>query len=691
MVRGISAIRSRAIPRVEAIPGVYATVAVFAVAFPLLAYNCAPGISFHDSGEFSLALHSAGIPHSPGAPTWVILNLLFKLLTFGAEAARSANLFSAFCGAATTAFASAFVFRHFSDRANPIRWLAATITALAILCTGAFLEQSFIAEQYTLMTASIAAILLVVQTNEANPMPRWYYLMGLLWGLDVGNHPSQVIMGFLMLLPVIQKRKEVSIFKSIPLGLLGLATGLLVFIYLPIRASANPVMNWGHPSTWQQFLWNIKREQWDTRPFTDAPTGFIAAWFRSYNLFGEMGILSTILAVVGFVLGFRRAIRPLSWILFATIPYALILMLGHIHQKGMDLMYIRVYGVRDWHIPLYMGFAMMAAMGAVWLIDMRHKITDRGRIFGLGVVTAGLLAFLPFQFAKETLRGYEVPASYAEHYAVGLPDNAILATYSDNGSHIFGYEHFAKGKWPGVYFTFGMPQNGLNEKNSKGWDIRLKGNFLRYCITAPTQNPITLPYRLTDKEIYERPLFTEFNGGDCKWLGDYCLPHGWLVQIVERKTTDEEVRKADKEFLAAHPELLARPNGPQHRLTQEAMSYAHVRRSFFYMKRKMWTEAKAALELAMEWGPHNPQILFAYASTLEEMKDYVGAEKAYLTCIDWDPDWVSPRHNLALLYAYYGQLPLAKKYIDEEYELSKHAEDDRKVRELVYGKMGLKS
>ena len=81
MVRGISAIRSRAIPRVEAIPGVYATVAVFAVAFPLLAYNCAPGISFHDSGEFSLALHSAGIPHSPGAPTWVILNPLFNLLT----------------------------------------------------------------------------------------------------------------------------------------------------------------------------------------------------------------------------------------------------------------------------------------------------------------------------------------------------------------------------------------------------------------------------------------------------------------------------------------------------------------------------------------------------------------------------------------------------------------------------------
>lgn len=656
----------------------------------MLAYNTAPGISFHDSGEFSLALHSAGIPHSPGAPTWVVLNLIFKLFTFGAEAARSANLFSAFCGSLTAAFSSAFVFRHFSDRSNPIRWLASAITALSILCTGAFLEQSFIAEQYTLMTATLSALLLVIQTNEGNPQPKWYYLMGLLWGLDIANHPSQVVLGFLMLLPVIQKRKEVSLAKSIPLGVLGLLCGLAIFLYVPLRASTHPVMNWGHADNLKQFMWNVKREQWDTRPFTDAPTGFIAAWFKSYNLFGEMGVISTILAITGFVFGFRRAARPMSWIMMAIFPYAIIMLLGHLHQKGMDLMYIKIYGVRDWHIPLYMGLSILGSMGAVWLLDARHKCTDKVRVGTLGTIAVAMAGYMPFQLSKESMRDFKAPLNYANGYMAGLPDNAILSPFCDNAAHIIGYEHYANKLAPGVYFTFGMPQNGLDASNSNGWTLEMKKKFMQVCILAPAQNPLSLPYVMQDKEIAERPLFTEFTGGSCPWMADYCLPHGWVVQLLERKTTDEEVRKADQDMMAQHPELFAKPNGPQHRLTREAMSYVHTRRAFFYMKRKMWAESKSALELAMDWEPQNPQIIFAYGSTLEELKDYQGAEKAYLSCIDITPDFVSPRHNLALLYAYAGQADLAKKYIEEELALSKNAPEDVKLRDVVYAKLGLK-
>lgn len=683
MVRGLSAIRSRALPRAEAIPAAYVTIAVFAVVFPILAFNTAPGISFHDSGEFALAVQSAGIPHSPGAPTWMILNLIFKLFTFGSEAARSANLFSAFCGSLTAAFSSAFVFRHFSDRSNPVRWLAAVITGLSIIATGAFLEQSFIAEQYTLMTAIMSAILLVIQTNDGNPQPKWYALMGLLWGLAMGNHPSQVILGFALLLPVIQKRKEVPIAKAVAAGIGGLLAGLLVFIYLPVRASANPVMNWGHPSTWRQFLWNVRREQWDTRPFTDAPTGFIRTWFGSYNLFAEMGVLSTVLGVFGFVLGFRRALRPVSWILVMAIPYAALMLLGHLHQKGMDLMYIRFYGVRDWHIPLYMGFSILGAMGAVWLLDMRHKCTEKVRIGTLSTVALGLAGFFPFQLSRESMRSFVAPMDYAKGYVADLPSNAILSTFCDNGSHIVGYEHYAKGLAPSIYMTFGMPQNGLNEKNSSGWDLTMKKTFMTRCITHPTQNPLSLPYVMSDKEIAERPLFTEFSSGECKWLADYCLPHGWIVQLLERKTTDAEVTAADDEFVSKHPEMFVKPTGTPHRLAREAMSYVHVRRAFFFMKRKMWQRAKSSLELAMAWEPNNPQIIFPYGSTLEELRDFVGAEKAYLTCIDLMPDYVSPRQNLALLYALDGQFDLAMKYMDEELALSKNAPDVVKAADAI--------
>ena len=661
----------------------YLTVAVFAVVFPIFVYNTAPGISFHDSGEFSLALASAGIPHSPGAPAWAIFSQIFKLFTFGVEAARAANLFSAFCGSVTIAFSSAFVFRHFSDRSNAVRWLAAIIAALALASTGSFLEQSLIAEQYTLMTASMAAILLTIQTNDTNPHPKWFALMGLLWGLDMGNHPSQVILGFLFLVPVIQKRKEVAFWKAVLAGLGGLMCGLLVFLYLPIRAAANPVMNWGHPSTWRQFMWNIGREQWPTRHFNEAPTGFIKNWFQSYNLFGEMGIISTVLAVFGFVLGFRRGLRQLTWLFFLCVPYGLLMMAGHLHQKGMDLPYIHFYGVRDWHIPLFMGLSMLAAMGAVWLLDMRHKCTEKVRIGTLSTVALGLAGYFPFQLSKETMRGYIAPKAYVNGYLAGLPDNAILSTFCDDGSHMVGYEHYANKLAPSIYFTFGMPQNGLTADNSDGWKLDMKRFFLTKCITEPTQNPLSLPYVLSEDEIRTRPLFTEFTAGECPWLADYCLPHGYIVQLMERKTTDAEVLSTDAEFQKQHPEMFAKPVGPQHRLTREAFSYAFLRRGLFFMKRKLYPQAKEALEMAAVWEPTNPQILLPLGSTKEELKDYVGAEKAYQACIDFIPEYTGPRQNLALLYAYDGQYDLALKYADEELELTKGDATIKKIIQVI--------
>ncbi len=683
MVRGLSAVRAGVVPKVLAVPAVAVTLAVFAVAFPLLAFFSAPGISFHDSGEFALALASNGLPHSPGAPTWAILNQLFHLLTFNAEAARSANLFSAFCGAATAAFASAFVFRHFSDRTKPTQWLAASITALSILCTGAFLEQSFIAEQYTLMTMFMSAILLVVQTNDSNPKASWFYLMGLLWGLALGNHPSQVILGFLMLLPVLQSRKSVPILKSIPMGIVGILTGLLVFVWLPIRAAAHPTLAWGHPDNWTRFLWNIGREQWPTRAMSTAPMGFTKAWFNSYNLFGEMGFISTILAVFGTVLGLRRAIKPLGWIAFLVIPYTLLMLAGHLRQSGMDLIYLRFYGVRDWHIPVYMGLSILGGMGAVWLVDLRHKCTERVRIGTLSTAALALGGWMPFQISRESMQGYDQGRNYAHAYLDSLPSDAILATFSDDTSHIIGYEHYANKLAPSIYFTFGMPQNVYEQDPAKGWNLESKRAFLTDYIFRASLNPLCLPRILTEDEIKNRPLFTEYTSSEVGDISQYCLPHGYTLQLLERKTTDDEVIAADNQFKAQHPELFIKPTTSQHRLTREGFSYAHLRRGLFFMKRKMWQQVKDELEIALAWEPENPQIMFPYGAALEELKDYRGAEKAYLTCIDVMPDYPTARQNLALLYLYAGRDDLAMKYAQEELVLTRGAKNTKDLISLL--------
>ena len=664
-------------------PAVWVTIAVFSVAFPLLAFFSAPGISFHDSGEFSLAVASNGLPHSPGAPTWAILNQIFRLFTHNLEAARSANLFSAFCAAVTISFASAFVFRHFSDRPKSTQWLAAIITALSILCTGAFLEQSFIAEQYTLLTMLMSALLLVIQTNDSNPKASWFYTMGVLWALAVGNHPSQVILGFLMLLPVIQSRKSIPLTRSIPMGILGVATGLLVFLWLPYRAAAHPVMAWGHPDNWVRFMWNIGREQWPTRPMSAAPIGFAKSWFESYNLFGEMGVISTVLAVFGLVLGIRRALKPLGWIVFAIVPYTLLMLAGHLRQAGMDLIYLRYYGVRDWHIPVFMGLSMLGGMGAVWLLDMRSKCTERVRIGTMGTIAAGLAGFFPMQLSHENMRAYTDARVFAHSFLDSLPNDAILATAGDNTSHIAGYEHYANHVAPNAYVTFGLPQNAYDLQPGKGWTVDLKRAFLKDFIFRASLNPLCLPRMLSEDEIKSRPLFTEYSNSDIGNINDYCLPHGYLLQLMERKTSDAEVLAADAKFKTEHPEMFVKPTGVPHRLSREAFGYVHLRRGLFFIKRKMWPQVKESLEIALAWEPGNPQFLFPYGAALEELKDYQGAEKAYLTCIDSIPNFPTARQNLALLYLYAGREDLAMKYAKEELVLSRGAKNTRELIDIL--------
>lgn len=664
-------------PKAESIPAVKVTILVFAIAFPIVAFFAAPGITFHDSGEFALAVASNGLPHSPGAPTWAILNQIFKLLTFGAEGARSANLFSAFCGAVTVAFGSAFVFRQFADRSNATRWLASGVVALSIMGTGSFLEQSFIAEQYTLMTALMSSLLLLIQTNDANPKASWFYAIGLIWGLAIGNHPSQVILGALMLLPVIQSRKSVSVFKSVPLGLLGLATGLLVFLWLPYRAAAHPVMAWGHPDNWVRFMWNIGREQWPTRPMSTAPIGFTKAWFESYNLFGELGVISTVLAVFGVVMGFRRGLKPLAWILTLIIPYAVLMLLGHLRQGGMDLIYIKYYGVRDWHIPVYMGLSIIGAMGAVWLLDMRTKCTEKVRIGTLGAFAVGLAGCFPFTLSKENLRSYVDGKTFASNYLTDVPANAIVSTFCDNSSHIIGYEHYANGQAPSIYFTFGMPQSVFYLQPEQGWTLALKRAFLTDYIFRASLNPLCLPKVLSEDEIQKRPLFTEYSASDDGDITPYCLPHGFLIQMVERKTTDAEVLEADRAFKAAHPELFVTPTSKPNRMSSEGFGYAHLRRGLFFVKRKLWKAAIEELEIARAWMPDNPQVLFPYGAALEEVKDYQGAEKAYLSCIDSIPEFTNARQNLALLYLYAGREDLAMQYAQEELVLTRGAKNTK--------------
>ncbi|MEI7987270.1 MAG: hypothetical protein WCI55_16730, partial [Armatimonadota bacterium] len=273
--------------------------------------------------------------------------------------------------------------------------------------------------------------------------------------------------------------------------------------------------------------------------------------------------------------------------------------------------------------------------------------------------------------------------TYAHMFTDSVPDNAIVATFCDNSSHIVGYEHYANGVAPNIYFTFGMPLNVYLLQPKDGWTLNLKRAFLKDFIFRPQLNPLNLSRTLSEEEIKTRPFFTEFAVSEEGDMYSYCLPHGFLLQVLERKTTDAEVLAADVKFKSEHPELFEKPKARINRMSSEAFAYAHLRRALFFLKRKMYQHSIEDLEIAMAWSPKNPQIMFPYGAALEEVKDYQGAEMAYLDCIDSMPEFVNARQNLALLYLYAGREDLAMKFAKEELILSKGAKNTKQLVDLL--------
>lgn len=681
MIKGLSLPRAKERADSDRIPALRVLALTFIPVFILFVYHAAPGVSFHDSGEFSMAVASAGLPHSPGAPTWVILNVIFRMLCFGADAARTSNLFSAFCGSITVAFASTFVFRQFGDRSNATRNLAALITSLSLVTCGAFLEQSFMAEQYTLMTALMSAMLLILQTNEKEPKLKWMFSLGLLAALGLGNHPSQIVLGPLLIVVGLQNRKSLGTFKVFGIGLLGYLLGLLVFLWLPIRSAAHPLMDWGHPRNWENFMWSITRQQWEVRPMTAAPTGFIKEWMRSYNFLGEMGFVATAIGLVGVVLSLRRAIRPVIWLFWLVVPYAAILMLGHVRQGSMDLIYIRFYGVRDWHIPLYMVMSIFGAMGTVWLLDMRHKVTEKFRVGSMITVSGLLAANLPIRLSAESLRTFNWPQFYTEASLTPIPKDAMVFCFNDNSTHVMGYQHYFGGVRPDIFFSFGMPYHQFQVKPGP-FDANQKLNYFNRFVYADRLNPLN-NRKLPRQDVINRPIFTEYTTVGNQDIVKYMLPTGFLFELKDRPTTNEEVVAAYEAQRKKYPQFWIQPDGPQHRLTRECMSFAYGRLGIFFSQRGLYKQSIECLELGLKWEPENVQLIFPLAASYDETKDFIKAEQLYLDCIDKLPDFVTPRQNLALLYFYAKEYDLAEKYAKEELYLTKGDAKAQKVLDLI--------
>ncbi len=283
-----------------------------------------PTVYWEDSGELITVAYVLGIAHPPGHPLYSIVGHLFTFLPWGTIAAR-VNLMSAFFGALAAALVYPAVLCIIHEvREKSLLIHVSGVTAALFAAFGVTLwDQSVVAETSTLHAFFFMVLLLLFITLIHAPDDRSFmrrlFLFSFVFGLSLTNHVAGVFLipafALWALLTVRRKILRPSLLLLSPLFLLA---GLSVYLYLPIRSSQDPIIDWGNPETVSAFWQVVTASQFQRDVFALPSAGAMLEIGSRHlsNIYENFLAIGIIFIIAGLWHAFRRR---KAFLLFALV------------------------------------------------------------------------------------------------------------------------------------------------------------------------------------------------------------------------------------------------------------------------------------------------------------------------------------------------------------------------------------
>lgn len=493
---------------------------VFLAAFLIYNATKAPTVSFWDCGEFITCSHGLGVPHPPGTPLFVEVGRIFSLLPFISDPAARINLLSALCGALAAAFAFLVTFRLIR-----LWWSDGDFTGWKMMATyfGALVGASMAAfgntqwnncietEVYAVamfLVLFLTWVFLVWVEKRSEPGADKFIILLVFVGLlSTGFHMTTFLflpalfVGVILLSERLRRdyRLYISCFTlyliAIDLDSFLIANGLwlavLVFmaiwkrtyqwclplilllagiigfssqLYIPIRASQNPTINMGNPTTYTSFRAFLERKQYGDqnmvmRAFTRRASwlnqlgnhermGFWGFFNQQYGINGRPFAVLFVLGLLGMYELVRRQPR-IGW------PFVFLVFLGTLFlvwymnfADGTRIDSLTGDGqleVRDrdyFWTPGFMLFGMAIGLGVAGLMEMMRESLF-GRFTYLrkpAMILVSLLVLLTMVPVKANYFSCDrsqnfTPYDFAYNILQSCDPNAILFVGGDNDTY----------------------------------------------------------------------------------------------------------------------------------------------------------------------------------------------------------------------------------------------------------------
>jgi hypothetical protein len=481
----------------------------------------APSVTFFDSGEFMTAIYSLGSAHSPGYPFFINYAKPFTFLPFGSIAFRINIATAVSAAAACYAVYLLVTYILANERLSVdsrfsvlyIR-LVGLAAALSFAFTPRLWLQSNHDKPYPIISFIAAAVFFLVlrwreSYLEGEERPAYIYLGAFLCGLGFGAHQTMVLMVPVYAFMIVATDWRItSRIKEMILAVAFATLGFAVHLHIPVRATRNPLLNWGDAKTLDQFLWHFLRKGYPVdKPVRD----FKLFWqqVNAFNVPSEYTWIGLVLLVIGCLLFLRKFLHGVMAYIVGILSFIAVIV-GYFNTPE-DLIFL----TEEFFTPLYLLSAVFIGLGMFALLKLVLFVLPflrRSALPAAGAV-AGLLMALPFTICSLNYVVNDQHLNYiANDYAGNtlrtLPQGAILYTWGDSGAfplwYLQGVERMREDvdllHTPHLVFDWYLD----------GFPKLFKNSVLR-AIPLETQAPENVLKMAISEQIGTRPVYVDFS------------------------------------------------------------------------------------------------------------------------------------------------------------------------------------
>ena len=381
-----------------------------------------PTIHSGDAPELATAGATFGIPHPPGYALYcLVANLWCRILPLG-EVAWRINLLSALSAAGAALLLSRTLIRLGAG------WMAAAFAALSLGFGATFWSQALISEVYAFdLLLAAAAFFAAVRARQERDFASTLVAAACL-GLWLCHRTVNVLYAPVVLLlawPAIQVHARTA------KGALALAAGLagpLVFLlYLPLAATAEPLLDTGDPESWQRF-WSL----------------ITARVYRQYLFAGDLKQnAGVILSGLPRELGAALVLAPLGLVVWWRRQRAVVAALAL--AVVINLAFATSYGVPDVAVFVLPGILALAALaGAGFSYIARRLPAAVALALGLSLV----LVLAGINLGHNNLRAQTLARDFARDTLSFAGKKALVLSHVDTVSFSLWYAQYVEGRRP---------------------------------------------------------------------------------------------------------------------------------------------------------------------------------------------------------------------------------------------------